>query len=530
MARSCHDDPIADSNALQEYAVRSPLGAGTFGTVSEAVDPHGRRVALKELRSSLVADAEAQRRFATVAPLLTSIDHPHVVRLLEWFAGDGRYALASELIGGGTLRQRAQAGVSPEVACALTLAVASGVERAGRAGVMHRDLKPENVLLTSTGVAKVSDFGLVEIVSGARTLATRDGTVVGAPAYMAPELVRSEDPSPASDVYALATILYELLAGRLPFPDDGGGPAIMARHVQDAPTALLTVASGVAPPIAGVTMRGLADDAAARYASADEFGAALADAAAQAWGAGWLRTTGITVTASEAITDRLRATRALEVPVATETLAPPTRAPSAGETIAAATAGETIAAPAAAPSPTVYRPAAPPTAPAPAAAPQRKRRGGVIAAAVVVVLLVAGGLVFFLTRDTGGGPTTIGPKTVSVDSRQPWTDTAIVLKQDDDVAITASGNIFPDSPKHRELVAGPDGAPGHPELLQFNVVPTPQHGGLIGRVGTDGAPFNVGSSDHFIADGPGHLFLGINDTGLFNNDGAFVAKVTVTRK
>src|SRR5205807_9424202 len=135
--------------------------------------------------------------------------------------------------------------------------------------VMHRDLKPENVLLTSSGVVKVSDSGLVEIISGPRTLATRDGTVLGAPGYMAPELVRSEDPTPASDVYAMATMLYELLAGRLPFPEAGDGLTTMARHVQETPANLVTVAPGVAPPVAGVTMRGLAADAGDRYRSAD---------------------------------------------------------------------------------------------------------------------------------------------------------------------------------------------------------------------------------------------------------------------
>jgi serine/threonine-protein kinase len=120
-----------------------------WGTVAEAVDPQGRRVALKELRPSLVADPEAHRRFGAMARLLASIDHPHVVRVLEYVDEDGRCALVSELVGGGTLRRRVQAGVSPEVACALVLAVASGVERAVRTGVLHRDLKPENVMVTA---------------------------------------------------------------------------------------------------------------------------------------------------------------------------------------------------------------------------------------------------------------------------------------------------------------------------------------------------------------------------------------------
>src|SRR5438067_4586220 len=82
--RSCHDDPIADSSALQGYAIRTPLGGGVWGTVSEAVDSQGRRVALKEMHPSLVADPEARRRFSAVARLLAGVDHPHVVRVLEF--------------------------------------------------------------------------------------------------------------------------------------------------------------------------------------------------------------------------------------------------------------------------------------------------------------------------------------------------------------------------------------------------------------------------------------------------------------
>jgi serine/threonine-protein kinase len=500
-----------------------------WGTVSEAVDPQGRRVALKELHPSLVADPEARRRFGAVARLLSSIDHPHVVRVLEHVDDNGRCALVSELVGGGTLRRRVQAGVSPEVACALVLAVVSGVERAARAGVLHRDLKPENVLLTSSGIAKVSDFGMAEVVSGPRTLATREGNVLGAPAYMAPELVRSEDPTAASDVYALATILFELLAGRLPYLDDGDGLATMARHAQEPPADLVTVAPGVAASVAGVAMRGLAGDPAARYASADEFGSALADAAAAAWGAGWLRQTGITVTASEAVTERLRATRALEVPVVAETLAPPTpphtpAAPTPPPVPTAADPAETIAAPAvAARAPAPPAPAAPPPLPPP------KRRGGLIAGIVVALVVIGAGLAFLLTRDAGTKTTKIGPRTVNVNGALAFTDTGIVLKQGDDVSITASGTVFPNA-SNRALPANPDGVPNHPEIRQFNVIPNVDHSGLIGKVGPAGSAFVVGHSHHFQANTAGPLFLGINDTGLENNDGSFVARVTVTRK
>jgi hypothetical protein len=104
-----------------------------------------------------------------------------------------------------------------------------------------------------------------------------------------------------------------------------------------------------------------------------------------------------------------------------------------------------------------------------------------------------------------------------------------VLKVNDDVNITASGTVFPNT-ANRSLAAGPDGVPNQPQIRQFDVVPGVDHSGLIGRVGTNGSPFVVGHADRFTAAIAGPLFLGINDTGVDNNDGAFTARVTVNRK
>ena len=117
---------------------------------------------------------------------------------------------------------------------------------------------------------------------------------------------------------------------------------------------------------------------------------------------------------------------------------------------------------------------------------------------------------------------------MNVDGRTAWTHTRIALKEGDAVSITASGTVFPSA--NRAVPASPDGVPDRPGLRQFNVVQGADHSGLIGRVGNDGAPFNVGSADHFRADSAGRLFLGINDTGVFDNDGAFIVHVTVKRK
>jgi hypothetical protein len=148
-------------------------------------------------------------------------------------------------------------------------------------------------------------------------------------------------------------------------------------------------------------------------------------------------------------------------------------------------------------------------------------------AIVAVVVVVGGGLALLLSG--GGGTTTIGPKTVNVAGTQPWTATGIVLKAGDDVSITATGTVFPAVPD-RTMAANPDGVPNRPDARQFNVVAGVDHSGLIGRIGDAGSPFVVGGSDRFKPSTAGALFLGVNDTGVNNNDGTFVAHVTVTRK
>jgi serine/threonine-protein kinase len=511
-------------DVLPGYQMGGELGRGTWGTVTTAVDAQGRPVAVKQLDAAFVADPEVRRRFASQAGILVAIDHPHVVRVLAHAEAGGEYVLVMDRLDGGTLRERARGGLSPQVACALVLAACSGVDRAHRAGVLHRDLKPENLLLTSTGVLKVVDFGLAEIVGGARTLATRDGRVLGAPAYIAPEQARSEEPVPASDVYALATILYELLSGRRPFRDGSDGLETMALHVQEAPADLASVVPDVAPSLAEVTMRGLAADPADRYPTADEFGAAVADAAARAWGPGWLHQTGITVTASGAVTERLHATRALEAPAAAETLAPPpARPPSAdpAETLAAAAVPPTP--------PPAAAPAQPPPGPPAPQQPSADRRAKVVAAVVLAVAVVAVGAFLALRpASVGRVPTTIGPKAVAVPGTVAFTDTGVQLKKGDDVTVTATGTVFP-AVGNRSLAANPDGVPGHPEIRRSNVVPGVDHSGLIARIG-DGNPFNVGHQLRFTSQADGTFFLGINDVGLENNDGSFQATVTVKRR
>jgi serine/threonine-protein kinase len=281
------------SDALPAYEIGEPLGQGGMGVVVSGQHRQlDRQVAIKQLPAAIAADPEVRRRFTSEARVLASLDHPHVVPVYDFVDRDGLCLLVMELLPGGTLRSRVAAagGVTPGYAIAVTLACLSGLNAAHRRGVLHRDIKPENMLFASTGVLKVTDFGIAKLIGGPGTVMTRVGDVLGTPAYIAPEQVRGGQLSPATDVYAVATMLYELMAGDLPFPDDGQGDAmaLLFKHAYEQPEPLRGVAPGVPEAVAAVVMRGLATEPGDRFGTAEEFGVALAEAGAQAWGPGWL--------------------------------------------------------------------------------------------------------------------------------------------------------------------------------------------------------------------------------------------------
>jgi serine/threonine-protein kinase len=281
------------SNALPAYEIGEALGQGGMGVVVSGQHRQlDRRVAIKQLPAAIAADPAVRRRFTAEARVLASLDHPHVVPVYDFVESDGLCLLVMELLPGGTLRSRVSAsgGITASHAVAVTLACLSGLGAAHRRGVLHRDVKPENMLFASTGVLKVTDFGIAKVIGGPGTVMTRVGDVLGTPAYIAPEQVRGGHLGPATDVYAVATMLYELMAGNLPFPDDGqsDGMALLFKHAYEKPLPLREVAPGVPEPVAAAVMRGLATEPGDRFGTAEDFGVALAEAGARAWGPGWL--------------------------------------------------------------------------------------------------------------------------------------------------------------------------------------------------------------------------------------------------
>ncbi|MEU3512338.1 serine/threonine-protein kinase [Streptomyces longwoodensis] len=222
------------------YTAHQILGRGSAGTVWLGEGPEGP-VAIKLLREDLASDEELVGRFVQERTALLGLDHPNVVSVRDLVVDGNDLALVMDLVRGTDLRTRLDRDrrLAPEAAVAITADVAEALAAAHAAGVVHRDVKPENVLLDMQGPlgpggshrALLTDFGVAKLIdTPKRTRATK---IIGTPDYLAPEIVEGLPPRAAVDIYALATVLYELLAGFTPF--GGGHPgAVLRRHVTES--------------------------------------------------------------------------------------------------------------------------------------------------------------------------------------------------------------------------------------------------------------------------------------------------------
>ncbi|MEU8886948.1 serine/threonine-protein kinase [Streptomyces sp. NPDC048442] len=221
------------------YTAHQILGRGSAGTVWLGEGPEGP-VAIKMLREDLASDQELVGRFVQERTALLKLDHPHVVAVRDLVVDGNDLALVMDLVRGTDLRTRLdrERRLAPEAAVAIAIDIADGLAAAHAAQIVHRDVKPENVLLDMQGPlgpggshpALLTDFGVAKLIdTPRRTKATK---IIGTPDYLAPEIVEGLPPRAAVDIYALATVLYELLAGFTPF--GGGHPgAVLRRHVTE---------------------------------------------------------------------------------------------------------------------------------------------------------------------------------------------------------------------------------------------------------------------------------------------------------
>jgi serine/threonine protein kinase len=263
---------------LPAFEIDVVLSRGPLSSVYAATHRRsGREVAIKVLSGRLVRDPYTRDRFATEARILESLDHQHIVRV-HGYVEDDVCALVMERLKGGRLADRLSASEAPSLAqsCAWALAALYGLDHAHRRGILHRDIKPENLLFSEPEILKVTDFGLARIIGTGGVPFTRTVGGFGTPAYMAPEQVSRAAGrlSPATDVWALGAVLYEMLAGERPFADGEVGDVLLKRMTMDPPP-LAAVAPGVPNELAEVVMCALARAPSARYPSAGEFAAAL---------------------------------------------------------------------------------------------------------------------------------------------------------------------------------------------------------------------------------------------------------------
>ncbi|MDJ0461192.1 serine/threonine-protein kinase [Streptomyces sp. H27-C3] len=222
------------------YTAHQILGRGSAGTVWLGDGPEGP-VAIKLLREDLASDQELVGRFVQERTALLGLDNPRVVSVRDLVVDGNDLALVMDLVRGTDLRTRLdrERRMAPEAAVAIAADVADGLAAAHAAGVVHRDVKPENILLDMEGPlgpggahpALLTDFGVAKLIDTPRR--TRATKIIGTPDYLAPEIVEGLPPRAAVDIYALATVLYELLAGFTPF--GGGHPgAVLRRHVTES--------------------------------------------------------------------------------------------------------------------------------------------------------------------------------------------------------------------------------------------------------------------------------------------------------
>lgn len=259
------------------YAIEEEIGRGGMATVYRAEDQkHGRKVAVKVLSPQFVESLGAERFHREIA-IAARLSHPHVVPLIDSGETDGVLYYVSAFIPGGSLRDRLERDRQLPLADALRIAseVGAGLDYAHRNGVVHRDVKPENILFTD-GHAVLTDFGIARACAQKQAdPVTEIGLTLGTPDYMSPEQAAGEAKLGfESDVYSLACVVFEMLAGEPPFKSGNSGQTI-ARHLTEAPRAIRALRPDAPGGVERTLSRALSKDPKARYARVSDFITAL---------------------------------------------------------------------------------------------------------------------------------------------------------------------------------------------------------------------------------------------------------------
>jgi serine/threonine-protein kinase len=262
------------------YRVLRRIGSGGMADVYCAEDTHlGRQVALKVLHRRFAQDQEFVERFRREASSAAGLNHPNVVGVFDRGEHEGTYYIAMEFLEGRTLKDivTAEAPLAQERVIDLGLQILQAAGFAHSHGVIHRDFKPHNVIVDDHGHAKVTDFGIAR--AGASEM-TETGSIMGTAQYLSPEQAQGHAVTATSDVYSIGVMLYEMLAGRLPFEGDSA-VAVALKHLSEQPAPISHWRPDVHPALEAVVMAALAKDPAQRWQSAEDLAGGLEAARAQ---------------------------------------------------------------------------------------------------------------------------------------------------------------------------------------------------------------------------------------------------------
>lgn len=260
------------------YELQSVIGVGGMGEVYRAYDTlRERMVAIKLLRPEMAADQSFQERFRRESRIAARLQEPHVIPVHNFGEIDGVLYIDMRLVEGQSVKEtlRAAGALPPARAASIIGQVASALDDAHANGLIHRDIKPENVLLTSTDFAYLVDFGIAH--GGGEASVTSTGLVVGSSAYMAPERFNGDRGGPASDIYSLACLLYEMLTGRAPY-EAGDVRQVWSAHMFAPPPRPSIMRRGISRAFDDVIARGMAKQPQDRYKTAGELARAAAAA------------------------------------------------------------------------------------------------------------------------------------------------------------------------------------------------------------------------------------------------------------
>jgi eukaryotic-like serine/threonine-protein kinase len=262
------------------YRVLRRIGSGGMADVYCAEDTHlGRQVALKVLHRRFAQDQEFVERFRREAKSAAGLNHPNVVGVFDRGEHEGTYYIAMEFLQGQTLKDivGAEAPLPQERVIDLGLQILQAAGFAHSHGVIHRDFKPHNVIVDQQGHAKVTDFGIAR--AGASEM-TETGSIMGTAQYLSPEQAQGHAVTATSDIYSIGVMLYEMLAGRLPFEGDSA-VAVALKHLSEPPAPISHWRPDVHPALEAVVMAALAKDPSQRWQSAEDLAAGLEAARTQ---------------------------------------------------------------------------------------------------------------------------------------------------------------------------------------------------------------------------------------------------------